>query len=288
MYLISIIIALIVETFFYKPVQEWRRFNWFYSYADGLYAKLGASWRDGPLGAILVLGSVVFGVWLVNAMLDGVAGIFSFLFGIVVLIFCLGPRDLADDVDHFVGAMERGDPEAADIYASRMLGIDVVAHEVEATQLVKEGILVQANIRIFGVVLWFLLLGPVGAVLFRLTCELRSHLTNSENGYAAVVNDLYRILIWIPARLVVLGFAMAGSFVDTVTHLKSFSDIWKADSESLLIESGLGAICHEPHAELEEGRPDLEGVAQVMALVKRTLLVWLAALALLILTGWVF
>jgi membrane protein required for beta-lactamase induction len=109
-----------------------------------------------------------------------------------------------------------------------------------------------------------------------------------ESGYAAAARDLYRIMIWLPARLVVLGFALAGSFVDTVSMWKSFTDIWRIDSEGLLIESGLGAISHEPHTEEGEGTPDVEGVAQIMALIKRTLLVWLAALALLTLTGWVF
>ena len=289
MNLISILIALAAETFFYKSIQEWRRFDWFYRYTDKLYARLdGMTWREGAVGVIVILVPLVAGVWLVDAMLGNVAGILSFLFGIGVLIFSLGPRDLADDVEHFMTAMARDDGEAACIYASQMLGYDVAEHELETTRHVKEGLLVQANIRLFGVLLWFMLLGPVGAALFRLTCELRNQHNNIDSGFAAAVNDLYRILIWLPARLMVLGFALAGSFVDTVTHLKSFSDIWRANSEALLIEAGLGAIVHEPHGKLEDGSPDLEGVGQVMALIKRTLLVWLAVLAMLTLAGWVF
>jgi membrane protein required for beta-lactamase induction len=289
MNLISILIALVAATYFYKSIQEWRQFDWFYRYTDRVYERLaGMPWRDGAFGVIIILGSVVAGVWLVDAMLDNVAGVFGFLFGIVVLIFSLGPRDLADDVEHFVAAIARDDGEAACIYATNMLGFEVAENESEAAQHVKEGILVQANIRQFGVLLWFMLLGPVGAALFRLACELRSHLTTVDSGFAASVNDLYRILIWLPARLMVFAFAVAGSFVDTVTHLKSFSDIWRVNSEALLVEAGLGAIFHEPHGRLEDGSPDLEGVAQVMALVKRTLLVWLAVLAMLTLAGWVF
>ncbi|HID50203.1 MAG TPA: hypothetical protein EYP40_11450 [Chromatiales bacterium] len=289
MNLISILIALAAETLFYKPIQEWRRFDWFQRYADRLYARLdGRAWRDGAPGVILVLAPLVAGVWLVAAMLGNVAGILGFLFGIGVLIFSLGPRDLADDVEQFMTAMGRKDFEAACIHASNMLGYDVAEHELETTRHVNEGLLVQANIRLFGVLLWFMLLGPVGAALFRLACELRSQHQNTDSGFAASVNDLYRILIWLPARLMVVGFALAGSFVDTMTHLKSFSDIWRANSEALLIEAGLGAIVHEPHGKLEDGSPDLEGVWQVLALIKRSLLVWLAVLAMLTLAGWVF
>jgi membrane protein required for beta-lactamase induction len=286
MNLISILIALAVETF-YPQIQELRRFNWFYRYSDTLYQRLeGQSWRDGPVGIILVVGSIIFGVWLVDAMLAGVATAFSFLFGLAVLIFTLGPRDLAMEVNEFTEAVERGDYEAGEIIATRIAGYDISGSPIEATRHVMEGILVQSNVRIFGILLWFMLLGPVGAVLFRLSCELKNHSADNESGYAAAARDLYRIMIWLPTHLVVLGFALAGSFVDTVSLWKSYNEIWKTDSEALLIESGIGAISHEPHD--EEGTPDLEGVHQIMALVKRTLLVWLAALALLTLTGWVF
>ena len=288
MNLISILIALAVETF-YRPIQEWRSYNWFFRYSDFLDKRLqGQGWRDGPLGIILVVGSVVFGVWLVDLMLDGVAAFFSFLFGIVVLIYTMGPRDLAEEVEEFNAAVERGDYEAGEIYATRILGYEISGSPTEATRRVKEGLVVEANSRLFGILLWFMLLGPVGATLFRLSCELKKHTSQTETGYAAAAHDLYRIMIWLPARLVVLGFALAGSFVDTVSMWKSVADIWRIDSEALLVESGLGAISHEPHTEEEQGAPDLEGVAQIMALIKRTLLVWLAALALLTLTGWVF
>ncbi len=286
MNLISILIALAVETF-YKPVQDWRRFDWLERFADGVLARTEAQpWRDGPLGVLLVVGSVVIGVWLGEALFDGVAAFFGFLFGIAVLIYCLGPKDLEVEVDAFVDAMERGDVEAACLRAGEMLGHDVGEDGETLLEQVKAGLVVEANNRLFAVIFWFMLLGPVGAALFRATVVLRRHLRLIDSGFARSLDDLYRILIWPPARLVVLGFALAGSFVDTVSRWRAFSDIWQADSEALLVESGLGAIAHEPHA--DAGSPDVEGVIQLMALIKRTLMVWLAALALMTLTGWVF
>ena len=286
MNLISILIALAVETF-YPSIQELRRYTWFKGFTDSFYKTLeGQSWRDGPGGVILVVGSVVFGVWLFDALLEGVTAALSFLFGLAVLIFTLGPRDLAQEVNEFTEAVDRGDYEAGEIIATRIVGYDISGSPIEATRHVMEGILVQSNVRMFGILLWFMLLGPVGAVLFRLSCELKTNTSEHDSGFAATARDLYRIMIWLPTHLVVLGFALAGSFVDTVSLWKSYDEIWKTDSEALLIESGIGAISHEPHD--EEGTPDLEGVHQIMALVKRTLLVWLAVLALLTLTGWVF
>ena len=287
MNLITILCALAVE-FFYKPVQELRRYDWFHRYADMVYARLeGQSWRDGPVGVLLVIGSVVFAVWLVNAMLAGVAGFFSFLFGIVVLVFTLGPKDLTGEVEDYQAAVSRDDKEAAFLYASRILGYEPDVSPAELGEHVQQGILLEANSRVFGVLLWFMLLGPVGAALFRLSCELKQHQSQIESGYAVASRNLFRILIWLPVRLLVIGFALAGSFVDTFSRLDSFADFWQADSETLLVESGLGAVAHEPVGH-EEAGADEEAINQMMALVKRTLLVWLAILALLTLTGWVF
>ena len=138
MNLISILIALAVEIF-YRPIEEWRVYTWFFRYADFLDKRLqGQGWRDGPVGIILVVGSVVCGVWLVDLMLDGVAAFFSFLFGIVVLIYTLGPRDLAEEVEEFNAAVERGDYEAGEIYATRILGCEISGSPTEATRRVKE------------------------------------------------------------------------------------------------------------------------------------------------------
>ncbi len=285
MNLISILIALAIETF-WRPVEELRRFDGFERFTDGFLARSDQqAWRDGPLGLLVVLGGAVFGVWLVDAMLHGVAAFFSFLFGIAVLVYCLGPKDLERELDAFLEALERGDEEAACLRATAMLGHDVGDNEQDMLEQVKAGLVIEANNRLFSVILWFMLLGPVGAALFRLTIVLRRHLRLIDSGFARSVEDLYRILIWLPARLLVLGFALAGSFVDTISRWRSFNDIWRADSEALLVESSLGAIAHEPHA--EAGKPDLEGLVQLMALVKRTLMVWLAVLGLMTLTGWI-
>ncbi len=287
MNLISILIALAVEHF-YRPIHDMRHYEWFGRFSESVYNKLaGQSWRDGPIGVMLVIGSVVLGVWLVEAMLEGVTGFFGFLFGIAVLVFTLGPQDLEKQVEDVTNALSRGDMEASELHAEKILGYQPDMTPAELKQKVQEGILLEANNRVFGILLWFMLLGPVGAVLFRLSCELRQQQSNLETGFAAAARDLHRILFWLPARLLVIGFALAGSFVDTVSRWSSFNEMWKVDSETLLIESGLGAICHEP-VEDENGNLDVDGIMQIMALIKRTLLVWLTALALLTLTGWVF
>lgn len=288
MNLISILLALAVEIF-YKPVSELRRFEWFDRYHSALYHKLdGQPLRDGPLGVILLVGLVVLAVWIVLAALGALAGFLAFLFGMVVLIFSLGPRDLEQDVDQVLDSLVREDTEGA-LLCARQLGdeetIDAQSAE-ELVEQVRDRILVEANTRVFGVLFWFLVLGPVGAVLFRLACHVRRQPDVSEE-YRRAGFDLYRILAWIPARLTVLCYALAGNFVDTLSRWQSPADLWQADSDRFLMASGNGAIQAE-YTDSDISTIDISPAEHAMALVKRALVVWVALLALLTLTGLVF
>jgi membrane protein required for beta-lactamase induction len=289
MNLISILLALAVETF-YKPVAGLRRFDWFNRYHEKLYGALnGQPLRDGPVGVILLIGLVALAVWIVLAILASLSGLLAFLFGLVVLIFTLGPRDLEQDVEEILTCLEHGDTEAA-VLKARSLGDgnDIEASSTqELVRWVRDRVLVEANIRLFGVLFWFLFLGPIGAVLFRLTCQARQQ-PSVENDYLLAARDLYRILAWIPARLSVLCYALAGNFVDTISHWNGMSDLWQSDSESFLIASGKGAIAAEYSSEEEQQEIDATPIQQAMALVKRALIVWIALLALLTLTGLIF
>ncbi|HEB56248.1 MAG TPA: hypothetical protein ENI98_08075 [Gammaproteobacteria bacterium] len=284
MNLISILIALVVETL-YKPVSDYRRYDWLLDSSTKIYHRLsGQSWRDGPLGLILMVVLPCFGVWLIASMLAGVAGLFSFLFGLLVLVYCIGPKDLLDDVKKFTDALQADDADAARHYAGEILGQDVTGDAISLAQRVKENIPVIANTRVLGVLFWFMLMGPVGAILFRYVCLLY-HQGGWSSGFSMALERLYEIMIWPSARLSVTGFALTGSFVDTVSNWQSSADFWQRNSEELLRVSGIGAVRHELDEPPEEGQPDIEGVQNVLALMKRTLIVWLAILALLTLTG---
>jgi len=289
MNLISILLALAVE-FFYKPVSDLRRFDWFDRYHETLYRKLdGQPLRDGPLGVILLVGLVALAVWVVLAILAMLSGLLAFLFGLVVLIFTLGPRDLEEDVQPVLGALERGDTEAALLSAQKLADGDEISAEStsDLVRQVRDRILIEANTRVFGVLFWFLLLGPIGAVLFRLGCHVRQQPSVTAE-YRDASRDLYRILAWIPARLTVLCYALAGNFVDTLSRWQSPSDMWQQESDAFLIASGNGAIQGEYRDDDDETVLDTTPIQHALALVKRALVVWVALLALLTLMGLIF
>ena len=283
MNLIAIIIALLVEHF-YKPIVQWRDYQWFTKYEQWLYQKLeGLSLRDGPVGVILVFGIIICLVWIITSALYDFFGLFGFLFATAVLIYCIGPTDLDEDVQDYLNDLENDDAEGANHKAEKILGETISEEPGVVINKVKEAIFVQGNHRMLGVLCWFVLLGPAGALLFRLS-EIHSRTCKVDNsGYADACKRLFYILAWLPARISVLGYAIVGNFVDTMSKWQGMSDIWQADNDELIIASGLGALKQEEATDKEE--LDISGIHDALALVKRTLVFWLAVLAIFTLTG---
>ena len=268
-----------------KAMEGWRQFDWFDQLSDWILLQMNNTRvKEGPITLIAVLAPVVLATWLIAAILSGVWILFAFVFSVFVLAMSLGPHDPLRSTQDYLQALENKDMVAAKTHAEIILEEDISENHVVTAQDVKEKLFIKLVTNILGVFFWFVILGPVGAVLFRANCLLRSRYYGVQNGFVDAINELYKILIWIPARLAVIGFAITGSFVHTLESMSHFSDLWKMDSEKLLIECGLGALY--PSDEAEENQPDIDSIHMALALAKRTVIAWVTVLGLLVITGW--
>ncbi len=288
MSLLSVLLALLVEHFF-GPLREWRRFEWFERWGDWIYGRLPASrWREGPLGVIVLLGVPLVILSLVVGALDEIGWLLSFPLGVIVLLYCLEGRDFEEDIEAAMSSLDNDDPEAAFLHARGILSREVVEGEGEVAAHLRRGVLVFSNERLFGPLFWFLVLGPVGAVLFRLTAVACNADGEREGEFRATLNWLYTILAWPAARLVALGYALGGNFVDAMARWHGPQDFLRRASDALLVDTGLGALgetggADEPSTMTGVGR---DAVRETLALVRRTVVVWITALAILTLAGW--
>ena len=143
---------------------------------------------------------------------------------------------------------------------------------------------------------WFLLLGPAGAVLYRLVeraVVVDGPVLPAENAAGARV--LLQWLEWPVAHLMTLALALAGNF-DLVFRAwrAAGGDRWQPAS-GFLEASGCAAVRGELAEEIEDYRSEglvpvrgeLVELRDAMSLVWRMLLLWLALLALLVIAGWV-
>lgn len=286
---IAIMIALGVETF-YKPIVQWRDYQWFTRYEQWMYARLeGFSFRDSPVSVILIFGLVFILTAVLATALYEFIGILGFLFAALILIYCLGPGDLDDDVQGYLDAVEHNDAEGASHHADVVVGYKVSGEPAEVLQKVKDAVFVQASNRMLGVLFWFVILGPAGALLYRL-CETQNRVHIAEqNGYIQASRHLFYILSWVPARLSVVGYAVVGNFIDTMSKWKDMADFWYEDNDILMSISGAGALRHDDQKVHEDEEfLDASDIVEALALVKRMIVFWLAVLAVLTLTGTFF
>lgn len=260
--------------------------RWFRAYLESLpgLSRAADYWRAGAAVLVIVLAPTVVALF-VGHVLDRIWGVFGFLFATAVLLFTLGPRELHREARAYMDAMQAGDEVRAVELARALLGAEPPADSAARTEAVTRTVLAAANDRVFGVLLWFALLGPAGAVLYRTTCFLHRtpHSANASPQFRNMVVRLYGILAWLPAHLAALGYALAGSFEEAVSDLRSYYNTCGAQffqmNSDVLVCAGLGAL---RGMDVEAG---IGRMRSALALVQRTLIIWLVVYGLITLFG---
>jgi len=308
MEIITILIALAVEQY-YKAVEHYRQFDWFASYCDWMQQKSEPMTNmfptaRGPVTVVILLTPIVLISHFILSALDGMGFFFSFIFGVVLLIYSLGPRDLNAQVDKYTEAVSSGDTEGALLHANNFFSghnnkPEFGGSPFEIAELMKRGILLAFNNRILAVLFWFLILGPIGALLYRLTSLLMERYAGgyfakqvtdeNESDFIFAIQRLYMILGWVPARLCVIIFALAGSFSDTLLCWRCATDFVNDDNDELIIKSGLHALKMDVDvSNAKELDDENDEVTQVLVLVKWSLVIVVTIIALMTITGWIY
>jgi membrane protein required for beta-lactamase induction len=285
-----------------------REFRWLDPLFDAHLRRLGAGGgaeaagdRPGPRWIAVALTGVLAAVLVAPVALLSLAlrgellQIPYFLFAVIVLLFSLGPRDLDDEVDDYGDALETGNVDDQQRLAEELLERAPPGLVAERNAAVERAIYVQANNRIFGVVFWFLVLGPTGAWAFRVLDLLR-HRTERKAGAdraaptLAAVRVWHGLLAWIPSRLLALGYVLAGNFEEAAESWRNRgreTTLPFADGTAEVVArvgcaaSGRGA--------LDVGDPveALDRIRGARSLVMRTLwMIWCPVIAVLTLYDW--
>lgn len=293
--LIAVVVALALGHAAPAFARSVREHGWFGNWLRWLDRKLPGEgfWRGRYGVAVALLPPLLLVLLFQLALDDALFGLAGLVFAIGVLFYAWGPRDLDLDVDAVLSAE---DPAARSAAAER-LG----AASTAAPALV-DAVFRGARQRWFGVLFWFLVFGPFGALLYRLSALAAE--TGSEGALAteaaAGARWLHALLDWPVAQLMTLAMALVGSFDTVVGAWKEHGGAGFDLGAGFLTAAGRASV----HAEVAEEVRDYveEGVTgtgiavqmgempelrDAMSLAWRILLAWLAALALFVLAGWV-
>lgn len=298
MSLIALLFAFVLERGLSMALRL-REPRWLDRYCDWAERSVGAR-RGSPL--VLAAASAillpVMPVALASVLLGShLLGLLQLAFAVLVLLLSFGPRDLRDEVGDYLSALERGDRDEADRRAKELLESDAAGRISGQREAAEEAIFVQANNRVFGVIFWFLLLGPAGAWAFRVSDLMRRRaafeagrraIPMAGESFSGALRFLHGLLAWIPARLAAGSYALAGSFEDAVGNWRVAMDRVSENvldrSEDLLARVGKGSL----QATLAGvAADDLAAAAANGAwrIVSRAVWIWLAVIAVLVLAG---
>ena len=247
---------------------------------------------------LLVLPVLILTIFFVAG--DPLLGFPFLLLGIVVLFFSFGPQDIGEDVDEYCRAIEDGDNDRIRQTAKAIIESEVPEDTLDRIHRVEEAVCVQANNRLFSVIFWFVLLGPLGAWTYRATDMIRRRAVFAasreaqENGSGERLREaatvLHGWLAWVPARLTAIGYAAAGNF-DTAlgawrAPTEEKSDTQSEYNEHLLARVGVAALALGDDADEDLVSRGVRGATAANRLVFRLLLIWAVVIAAMTLYGW--
>lgn len=279
MALISIILSLLLDRAL-RHMHDLRDLSWFEHYTERLNNAVKI--KSDAIKLLLILSLPLTITLIIQLLLmDALFGIPYFVFGVAALLYCLGPACLSSEIAAYLDARSLGDDDEALHYAGALTEKAASTVPDQQTNDVTRAILLVANERIFSVLFWFVLLGPFGAVVYRLLTNIskRDDDIDSLVSYATLIQGL---IAWIPAHLLAAGYALTGHFDGAFRAYQSRpheSNISLANRD-LLVTTGLGAL---------RGREVTDEISSIEAardLVMRAITVWIAVLALLTLGGW--
>ena len=277
-----------------------REFRWLDSLFDAVsrWAENAPMWRC-VVAVVALTVLAVFPVALISGVLAGTLfQIPYFVLAVVVLLFSLGPRDLKIEVDDYCAAVIEDRHDDVQRVSRELMESDPPSDQESHISACKRAVFVQANNRVFAVVFWFLLLGPTGAWLFRVLDLMRRRLayqysrSDSElagSAYVRVVRSLHGIFAWLPARLLMIGYALAGSYEGAVSAWRAYQPDparkFYEITNDVLDHVGNGASGEPVPA--DDVAPAATWIRDAMGLAHRTLwLIWCPAIAVLTLTDW--
>ena len=299
----SVLAAIVIEHVrpLRQPLPHYQRYTLFTQWLERKFN--AGEYSHGAIAWALAVGPVLAGVWLVFFLLGGISPFLGWAWNVAVLYVTLGFKYFSDDAERIARLLRAGELDAARTQIGAWRGGD--ASQFSADDIVRvtiEQVMAASQRQMFGVLLWFVLLvplGPVGAVLFRTASILARRWTNVPGRFGGFAQRAFHLVNWLPARLTALTYAIAGNFEDATFCWRTQAPGWPEPEEGVVLAAGAGAmgvrlgqslnVGHETvwRPELGTGQaPDADCIDSAVSMIWRGLVIWLVAGLLVVIAGW--
>jgi len=192
---------------------------------------------------------------------------------VIVLLYSFGRGEFAEIVREYTQACYVEDWSSATNRAERF-HVDVDNIQQDDWPTLHRQVFDEASYRgferMFAVLFWFFLLGPVGALMYRLVF-IQAHTSKND----ALAARWLWFIEWPAVRLLGLSFALTGNFSGCMAHVTEFVTCVKRGTKAVLSPMVLGAlsVSDDIEQDCEITRKELTLMAK---LYQRTLRLWIA------------
>jgi cobalamin biosynthesis protein CobD/CbiB len=301
---LSLIGALLLEQ--WQPLRTGNRlYVAFARYVNRIGQTFNAGqYRDGVISWLLAIVPVALITFIVYSVSRHVNGLLALAWNIAVLYLALGFRQFSHFYNDVMLALRAGDLPRAHAILTVWRGES--ARELTAGEIARVAIelgLMRSHRHVFGVMAWFIALGPAGAICYRLAALLADRWgggQNAETGaFGLFARRAFEVIDWLPVRLTAFGFAMTGDFTGAIECWREQAATWRSRPQGVLLAAAagalgvkLGGVLHEEggivyRPQLGEGDDaDVDYMQAAVGLIWRALVLWLFLILLATIASW--
>ena len=251
------------------------------------------AYRPRILSGLLATVTAILPVMLVAYWLfHQLSGPAHWLLSIVTAYLCVGHQSLRQHAYQVRDQLRTGNLIKARIFTGYLVSRDTQScNESELSKATCESVLENGSDATLAPLFWFLVAGPLGILLYRMSNTLDAswgYRNDRYERFGKVAARLDDLLNWVPAQLTSLSYALLGHTRRALHCWRSQGLGWKSPNAGPVMASGAGAldlllggpatydgkVQHRPT--LGEGyAPDSESISRCMNLVDRAVILWL-------------
>ena len=302
----SLVAALLLEQL--RPLRTGNRlYLAFARYVNRLAHNFNAgNYRDGVISWMLAVVPLALVTLIVYLALHHVNALLALLWNIAVLYLALGFRQFSHFYTEIMAALRADDlPRARGALAAWRGGS---AREFTAGETARVAIelgLMRSHRHVFGVIAWFVALGPVGAIGYRLAALLSDRWGATggadADAYGRFAVRAFEVIDWLPVRLTAIVFAFAGDFMGAVECWREQAALWRARSPGIILAAAagalgvkLGGVLHQDNGieyrpqlgDSDGDEADADYMQAAVGLIWRALVLWLFLILLATIASW--
>lgn len=169
-------------------------------------------------------------------------GLFLLFVDIAIMLYALGRGDILQRFGSFRDAWRRNDKEGLKIAAVRDLKLteEVIENPKELLYQAQNKLLWQSYEGFFAIIFWYMLLGPLIPLFYRLTAILEE--VSHNHGLKKTATNVRYYLDWLPSRCLIYSFCIVGHFTRCFDVL--IEDLFnkKIPAKELIHNAGIAAI----------------------------------------------